>query len=217
MREKEYSLREKKHARTKLAIMRAFMELLKRNRFDDISIKKICGKAEVAQGTFFNYFPEKIDVISYYVHLTTLKMIWKAQHEAPSGRYLPRIDSFFNQLSVEMNNSNLIYQILAVLLLQAEKPKKPEISELEKRITFPDENIGETPAMTLDEWFRECVSSAKKNGELVAVANVEDIVISLTSILSGTLLATRFMNGNSRGYHYVRQLNILWHEFGVKT
>ena len=76
MRVKEYSLREKKHARTKIAIMNAFIKRLEKTRFDDISIREICKSVEVSEGTFFNYFSEKIDIINYYSHLLFLKIFW---------------------------------------------------------------------------------------------------------------------------------------------
>ena len=217
MKAKEGSLREKKHAKTKIAIMNAFMERLKHSRFDDISIKKVCEDAEVAEGTFFNYFPEKIDVIGYYLYLTTLKMIWKAQKETSTGKYLPLIDSVFSQLSEEWNNNNLTYQILSVLIVHSERPKKVTIPALEKRLAFPDcAGIEETPSVVLDEWFKECVILAQKNGELPSKANVDDVVVSLMTIITGTLLAIRFSKINNRGYHYIRQLQVLWRGFGVR-
>jgi AcrR family transcriptional regulator len=217
MQVKEYSLRERKHAKTKIAIMNAFMERLKLNRFDSISIKEVCRDAEVAEGTFFNYFPEKIDVIGYFLSLTTLKMIWKAQKNAPAGKYLPLIDSVFNQLSDEINNNNVIYQILSVLIAQRERPKKITICALEKTLAFPDcQGIEETPSMFLDEWFKERVILALNNDELPPKTNANDVVVSLMTIITGTLLAIRFCNSNSRCYHFMRQLQALWQGLGVK-
>lgn len=217
MKAKEYSLREKKHARTKIAIMDAFMERLKHDSFDDISIREVCKDAEVAEGTFFNYFPAKIDVIGYYLYLTTTRIIWKARKEVPPGKYLPLIDSAFRQLSEELDSNGLVYQIFSVLLTQSKKPKKAAISALEKILIFPDRpGIEETRSIALDEWFKECVILARKNGELPLNMNVDDVVISLITILTGTLLAVRFKDINSRGYHYVRQLKALWLGLGVK-
>jgi len=217
MKTKEYSLREKKYAKTKIAIMNTFIEHLEKTRFEDISIREICKSVEVSEGTFFNYFPEKIDVIIYYLYLTTLKMIWKAQKKVPAGAYLPLIDYVFNQLSDELSNNNVIYQILSVLIVQNERPKKISISNLEKSLAFPNcEGIEKIPSVILGEWFRECVISALKNGELPPKTNVDDVVISLMTIISGTLLSIRFRNSNSRGYHYMRQLQALWREFGAK-
>lgn len=216
MKDKDCSLREKKHAKTKLAIMNAFMERLKQRRFDDISIKKVCEDAEVAEGTFFNYFPEKIDVICYYVRLMTLKTIWKARKSVSSGRYLPLIEALFNQLSQELDNDKLTYQILAALLAQSERPKNIAVSELEKSMAFPDcPGIEETPAVVLDEWFTECVSRARKNGELPLKTRVNDVVVSLMTIISGTLLAVRFCDSKDCGYHYKRQLEALWQCIGA--
>ena len=86
MRLKEYSLRERKHARTKIAIMNAFIERLEKTRFDDISIRQICKSVEVSEGTFFNYFPEKIDIINYYMNLMFLKVVARARKDVPQGR-----------------------------------------------------------------------------------------------------------------------------------
>lgn len=212
-----YSLRERKRAKTKIAIMDAFMERLKRNRFDDISIKEVYQAAEVAEGTFFNYFPEKIDVISYYLYLTTLKIIWRAKKETPGGKYLPLINSVFRLVAEEWKNNNLTYQILSVLLVQSERPKKVAISGLEKRLAFPDcADIEEAPSVSLDEWFRECVILAQKNGELPINTNVNDVVVSLITIISGTMLSIRFSNKDSCGYHYMRQVQALWKVLGAR-
>jgi AcrR family transcriptional regulator len=217
MNSKEYSLREKKYAKTKIAIMNAFMGRLRHDRFDDISIREVCADAEVAEGTFFNYFPEKIDVIVYYLYLTTLKMIWKAQKKAPAGKYLPLIDSVFSQLAEESYNNNVMYQIISVLLAQSRKPKKIAISDLEKKMAFSTcAGIEKTPSMILDDWLKECVTSALNNGELPKETNVEDAVVSLMTIITGTLLALRFSNCQSRSYHYMRQLQSLWRELGAK-
>lgn len=217
MKAKEYSLREKKHARTKIAIMNAFMERMRHGRSGDISVKKVCADAEVAEGTFFNYFPEKIDVIGYYLHLMAIRMIWQARREVAEGKYLPMIDSVFKQSAEEWGEDELTYQIISALLVQGSRPKIIEISGLEKKLAFPDcPGIEETPAVFMDDWFRDCLTQAQKCGELPIKINVDDVVISLITILSGTLLATRFKDSDKRGYHYMRQLQLLWRGLGAK-
>ncbi|MDD5269948.1 MAG: TetR/AcrR family transcriptional regulator [Candidatus Omnitrophica bacterium] len=216
MKIEECSLREKKHAKMKIAIMNAFMGKLAHNRFDDISIRELCRDVEVAEGTFFNYFPEKIDVVRYFINLTSSKMIWKAKREVKDGKYLHLIDAVFCQMSKEWSNSNLAYQIISALLVQVERPKKMAISALERGLAFPDcAGIEETPPVSLGEWFKECVVSAQKNGELPSKTDVDDVIVSLATIMCGTLLVTRFSNSDSLGYHYMRQLKALWRGLGV--
>ncbi len=211
------SLREKKHARTKLAIMKAFMQLLRLKRFDDISIREVCRNAEIAEGTFFNYFPEKIDVIRYYLHMHTLKMIWKAQEETPAGRYLSQINSIFDQIAEEWKDSDIACQIFSVLMVQKEKPKMHAISAVERVMAFPEcHGIEKTPAVLMDQWFRQRLVLAQKSGQLPSGANVDDVVISLMTIIAGTLLALKFTGNRTCSYHYTRQLNDLWLSLGAK-
>jgi hypothetical protein len=144
-------------------------------------------------------------------------MIWKAKQDVPSGRYLALINSVFSQLAEELVDTNVIYQILSVLVVQSEHPKKMEISGLEKQMAFPDQTgIENGSSEMLDSWLKECLAAARKNGELPSKVNIDDVQVSLVTILSGTLLAIKFGNVKSRVYHYQRQLQALWQGLGVR-
>ncbi|NLE65671.1 MAG: TetR/AcrR family transcriptional regulator, partial [Elusimicrobia bacterium] len=60
------SLREKKFVKTKVSLMQEFMKRLKSTRFSEISIKEVCETVEVSESTFYNYFPQKVDVVCYF-------------------------------------------------------------------------------------------------------------------------------------------------------
>jgi AcrR family transcriptional regulator len=214
----EYSLRERKHAKTKIAIMDAFIKRLEKTRFDDISIREICKSVEVSEGTFFNYFAEKIDIIDYYSSLLFLKIFWKTQNEVPAGKYLAAIESVFKNVATELNNINIIYQIISAIIMQRERPKATLISDSEKHFAFPYyKEIEDIPVVFIDTFLEKCLKEAVKNGELPKKTNVDDVLVSLLTILGGTLLATKFTNIKSQAYHYLRQLDLLWKGLGVKT
>jgi AcrR family transcriptional regulator len=214
----EYSLRERKHAKTKIAIMDAFIKRLEKTRFDDISIREICKSVEVSEGTFFNYFAEKIDIIDYYSSLLFLKIFWKTQNEVPAGKYLAAIESVFKNVATELNNINIIYQIISAIIMQRERPKATLISDSEKHFAFPYyKEIEDIPVVFIDTFLEKCLKEAVKNGELPKKTNVDDVLVSLLTILGGTLLATKFTNIKSQAYHYMRQLNLLWKGLGVKA
>ncbi|MFB3896639.1 MAG: TetR/AcrR family transcriptional regulator [bacterium] len=218
MKVKEYTLREKKHAKTKLAIMQALMQRLKHNRFDNISIRELCQDTEIAEGTFFNYFPEKIDVVNYYICLTTLKMIWVSQKEATPGKYLSLIEALFSHVSDYHFNNNVSFQILSVLLSRLQKPKNIIISSLEKKLAYPDcPGIEDIPVMLLDDWMKQYIHLAIKNNELPLNTNINDLIISLMTIVSGTSLAMQLEKDRSNNYHYLRQLKAVWLTFGAKN
>jgi len=213
MREKNYSLRERKHAWTKITIVDAFIKRLRHCRYEEISIRKLCKEVEISGGTFFNYFPEKIDIINYYRNLLTLKIIWKARQEVMPGKYLAMINAIFMKFAEELTNVNLINKLIAVMISQKERPKKIVILNSEKQIMYPDyagmENISTT---SIEEFFRQCLRHALKNGELPRNTDIEDVLISLLTILGGTLMTARFKNVKDKAYQYTRQLKLLWNE-----
>ena len=220
---KEYSLREKKHARTKIALMNAFMERLQNCRFEDISIREVCKSAEISEGTFFNYFPEKIDVITYYVNLMTMKVIWKARQKTSKGKYMALIDAFFKETADEFTKLDITYEIISILVVQHEQPKKVAIPDIEKHLVFPDlAGIEDVSPLLIGEFFRECMAGALKNGELPRSVNVDNTLVSLMTIMVGTLIAVKFSDAvktrdvKSVKHHYLRQLQILWTGLGVK-
>src|SRR6266516_4369749 len=73
------SLREKKFACVRLAILSAVLRLTKERSLADISVREICELAQVAPATFFNYFPSKEDVLVYYMRLWSIPITLQCQ------------------------------------------------------------------------------------------------------------------------------------------
>lgn len=217
MKIKEYPLRQTKHAKTKIAIMNSFIKHLEKTPFEDISIREICKSVEVSEGTFFNYFSEKIDIINYYSSLLFIKIFWKTQNQTPKRTYLTLIEAIFKNVAAELNNINIIYQIISIMIMQREKPRVVVISDIEKSLFFPDyQGIEGTPVISINDYFNNCLEKAIQNGELPKKTNINDVLVSLSTILAGTLLAVKFTDIKNQEYHYVRQLKLLWQGLGLE-
>ncbi|MBI4770434.1 MAG: TetR/AcrR family transcriptional regulator [Chloroflexi bacterium] len=67
------SLRERKKTRTKERIYRAALALFRQKGFAATTVEEIAAAAEVAKGTFFNYFPGKETVLAYFGERQTLR------------------------------------------------------------------------------------------------------------------------------------------------
>ena len=61
----EVSRRERKKEETKERIVKAALRLFKNHGFEATTVDEIAEQADVAKGTFFNYFPRKEAVFSY--------------------------------------------------------------------------------------------------------------------------------------------------------
>lgn len=66
------SLRERKKTATKERIYRSALALFREKGFGAATVEEIAGAAEVAKGTFFNYFPSKESVLTYFGERQTL-------------------------------------------------------------------------------------------------------------------------------------------------
>ncbi len=75
----ERTRRERKREETKERIFKSAMRLFKQKGFEATTIDEIAEKADVAKGTFFNYFPHKEAVLGY------LAEMWLEEAEAKAA------------------------------------------------------------------------------------------------------------------------------------
>jgi AcrR family transcriptional regulator len=80
----EVSRRERKKEETKERIVEAAFALFRRHGVEATTVEEICERADVAKGTFFNYFPRKEAVFGY------LSERWVAEAEEQVGAIVGR-------------------------------------------------------------------------------------------------------------------------------
>lgn len=215
MEEQHFPLRERKHAKTKVALTMAFVERLKSARLDDISIKEICDSVDVSEATFYNYFPAKIDLIYYYQQLLALKIIWETNREAKEDSPLHRIDVFFDVLTQQINHPYLFYELVSILVGQKVRPKRVTISLAERLYAFPKSiGIKDVPAMSLEDFLYSNLEEAVQREELPRDVNLSDVIMFLFAIIIGVPLAISYEKFNTLGAYYKRQLSFLWKGLG---
>ncbi|MDD5492523.1 MAG: TetR/AcrR family transcriptional regulator [bacterium] len=219
MNQDKYSLRERKHAKTKLSLMHAFIERLKTQRFEEINISRFCADMDVSEGTFFNYFPCKIDLIHYFIALTSTHVVWKTYHQSDQRYYLNLIDNVFDNFAEEINDPNLIYEILSAVIGQKQVPQMLKVTQAEKYFAFPAcegiENIP-TPAILFEDFFNEVLGKAAKNRELPGTTNIHDAVLFLKTLMTGLPLAFKTKDFKSLKSDQKKILRIFWKALGRK-
>ena len=84
-------LRQRKFARTRLALASALSKALVQQALSEVSVKALCREAEVSEATFFNYFPSKQALMAYLAQLWLLELGWHAQAAAEASQGLSAI------------------------------------------------------------------------------------------------------------------------------
>src|SRR5210317_2229251 len=96
------SLRQRKFAKTRLALAEAVTHHLEAASFDSLSVKALCERVQISEATFFNYFPRKEDLIVYLDRLWTLELNWYGRQAAAQGNRLPVIEALFRYTAIQI-------------------------------------------------------------------------------------------------------------------
>jgi len=205
------SLREKKFAKTKIAITNELINRLETIHFEDISISDICEAIEMSEGTFYNYFPHKKDVIIYFQVLSLIYLRWYVDRHSTKKDVLSELILFFEGVAKKFKNANFIYEIIAVFWRGNRKDELPIVSALEIKYAFPQcSGIEAIAPQRPEDYFKELVRTAIRNGELSKKTQAHDIVVALLTIFFGTSLALQENEFESLNEQYKKQLVRLW-------
>ncbi len=189
-------LRQRKFARTRLALARVLAEALGEQPFAAIAVKRLCHAAEVSEATFFNYFPSKQDLMTYLVHLWVLELGWQVQRAAAEG---PPGLAVVHRLFAEVARTcerrpGVLAELLAWIARGGELDSGLAISDLEKQLAFPRlEAIETVPIKGIDAWLLPQLEAAIRSGDLPPNTLVPLLLNTLLAVLFGvplTLLAT---------------------------
>jgi AcrR family transcriptional regulator len=206
------SLRERKFARTRLALAEAVTHHLEVAPFEDLSVKALCERVQISEATFFNYFPRKEDLIVYLDRLWTLELNWYGRQTTEQQRGLAVIEALFRYTSIQVQKKpGLMGEIIAHEARARERHSGPEITTAERMIAFADlEGIETLPDDSLEHLLRTSLQTAIDQGELPANTAMAAAMVALVSVFYGVPLAMQHGNPAAIGAMYQQQLALLW-------
>lgn len=165
MTDLELSRRERKKDETRQRIFREAIRLFRERGFEATTVDEITERADVARGTFFNYFPKKEAVLAY---LSEQRLV---DAEANAGEILAASQAAREKLIA-------IYSSAASAYEEEKELSAFVLPELLRRAFTPVEEIG-------PRWDRiivQVVEQGQKSGELRKDVSPERAVTMLTSI-----------------------------------
>ena len=215
------SLRERKYARTKLALLRTAIEKLRDKPLGDITVKELCEEVQICEATFFNYFPKKDDLLHYFIRIWTLEVTLKAREAVGERAGLAFIEHIFKSTGQELaEHPRIMQEIIGHMALdphgtRCEGPR--ELTLAECRQAFPELKCVESlPEVQLEHVFRPALERAVELRELPAEVDLDAARLALVSIFFGVPLWLCCTHPEQIEQAYQQQLGLLWAGLGSK-
>jgi AcrR family transcriptional regulator len=90
----EPGLRERKKQRTRELIADSALRLFSERGFDAVTVAEVAGEADVSQGTVFNYFPRKEDLLYHRMEAFEAELLGAIRDRAPGESALAAFGRF---------------------------------------------------------------------------------------------------------------------------
>ncbi|MDH5510726.1 MAG: TetR/AcrR family transcriptional regulator [Nitrospinota bacterium] len=205
------AIRERKAAKTKLALLDAAMELMIQRPFEEVTVAQICDVAEVSYATFFNYFGRKEDLLLYFVQLWSVEM---AHLAANAGGGRAGIERLFGYTAAQCERSPEIMEEIISFLAKRQNVVKLSIkplTEMEKRLRFPGiEHFDELADTGMRAVLPPLIRQAIQSGQLPEDTDEFEVLLALAAIFMGAPVALAQSRMEGLGQAYRRQLSLLW-------
>ena len=184
---KNVTLREQKAAQTKIAIIKSVQSKLNEKSLAEISVKEICDDVLISEGTFFNYFPKKSDILTAFIQFWSVEILWiaKVKYQIQSG--LGIIEKVLEETGKQLvEGPNIMREIISMMAIAPSEMKFDKLTPVEKKIAFPDcggiESIDDDQLNTV---FYDNIMLAIEQGELPPDTNPVSAMVNILSIFFG--------------------------------
>lgn len=188
------SLREKKKAKTKFALLDAALELIGEGSFRNVLVEDICERAEVSKVTFFKFFPQKEELLIYYMSIWQAECFVELQMTGKRGWEAVR--HIFAKVTRDTEkHPGIMLSLVSFLAEQKMHPCVPILSEAELSLRFP-EQVGREAirATDLHQMFQKCVQEAAEDGQLAVHVKEEEAIILLFTMFYGAYLTAHLFH-----------------------
>lgn len=207
--ERKPPLREIKKARSKIALYQAGLELIGCKSFKEVKLEEICEKAEVSKVTFFKFFPQKEDLLVYFMRLWLTDRLIDLKLHPRRGmdaiRYL-----FKNIATSSEKNPGLMLSLIGFLSDVNMHPNMPTLSDAEIQILYPGkETLVDPEPPNLGMLFYQFIEEAKEDGDISVQLPTDDLVKIMFTIFYGAYLTAHIYHSNQFMEYYDLHLKLL--------
>jgi AcrR family transcriptional regulator len=179
------NLRKEKAARLKLSVLDHTTKLIGSKPFADLHIDEICKKTKISKVTLFKYFPQKEDILLYYLRVWCLRRAVELRAKPKEG--MAAILFLFDKLSEDFEEYPGIVLSLFGYLADLKRSLKPfPLKVEEKKLLFADvKDIHLIETQSVDQMFERFALDAIFKKEITTTTSTRDITNLLLSVFYG--------------------------------
>lgn len=176
--------RERRRHETRERLFEAAVRLLSEREFDAVTVEAITEAADVGKGTFFNYFPNKEAVISYFFE-------YKSSRLAEAARRVNDVSGLPTPCADDLPGGPIWQKMLRVFSLSSDSPKDSRrltrtllslvLTNAEVRRAY------ETMMQEIGNLIRGFIEEAQRAGEVRTDLTAQQIVCHLHMVHLGAV------------------------------
>jgi len=192
---KDLSLRERKYALTKFAILNSTIDKLHDRALSKITVSEICSSIPISEVTFYNYFPKKSDIILFFMQLWSIELIWRIKKKRilPGLKFIEEIFEF--NAEVVRESPNIMAEILIMIAQNRGPIEFKELKRAERLLFAQKINCSEEiQEKDLNDNIIPILQIAIDQGELPKDVNLETVFDSILTILYGVPMSIKYTN-----------------------
>jgi len=215
MAQAKSSIRVYKHARMKIAILDATLELIGKESFGLVHVTSICRLVGISKVTFFKYFPQKEDILLYFLRVWCFQRAVELSKDPRSG--VEGIRYLFDSLSISYQKYPGIFLGLISYLSKIDMPVRPfPLRAAERALIYPEiENISEIDMLSMDQLFENFLLEAILRKEITKTGNVKQLLHMLDTVLFGTIMTAHLKQSELAPQLFKQNLELLLESLGT--
>ncbi|MDX1628801.1 MAG: TetR/AcrR family transcriptional regulator [Fulvivirga sp.] len=184
----ETSVRAQKSSKIKLDLLIASTQLVGKKPFRELYVDEICEKANVSKVTFFKYFPQKEDVLLFFLRIWCLDRAIELHHEPKEG--MKGIHYLLDKLAETYNKNPGIILSLISYVTSLQRPPSPfPLKSIEREMLYPNDDAVKTvEILSIDQMLDKFLLEAIFKGEIVGVSDTKDLTNLFQAVIYGSIV-----------------------------
>ena len=185
---KKGSERARRAARIKLDILNATLQLMGKKAFRDLYVDQICERAGVSKVTLFKYFPQKEDILLYYMRVWALDRAVELHQKPRKG--LKGVYYLFDRMADSFEKyPGLSLSVISYWTSVNRPPSAFPLKPLERRMLYPRlPYVSDLQVLTVPQLLERFLLEAIMDQEIQQVSDARELSNLFMSLLYGTLV-----------------------------